>query len=158
MLAMAQDSELDRGTTSVAPGSERMCALTRQVMPVERTDPLRARPGGEVVPDVKRKLPGRGLWIAGTREAVAEAVKRNIFARGFKRELRAAGDLVEATERLLERAALDALAMAGKAGQVVTGAAKVEAAHGPRRRQGADPRRRGENRRQAQACRRLAAQ
>ena len=39
-----------------------------------------------------------------------------------------AADLVETTERLLERAALDALAIAGKAGQVVSGAAKVEAA------------------------------
>ena len=37
-------------------------------------------------------------------------------------------DLVARTERLLERAALDALAMAGKAGLVAAGFAKVEAA------------------------------
>ena len=128
MLAMVQDSDLDRGTTSVAPGTERMCALTRQVLPVEQLIRFVVSPTGEVVPDVKRKLPGRGLWITGTQAAVAEAVKRNVFARGFKRELRAAGDLADVTARLLERAALDALAMAGKAGQVVTGAAKVEAA------------------------------
>jgi predicted RNA-binding protein YlxR (DUF448 family) len=127
MLAMAQENDLDRGTTSVAPGSERMCALTRQVMPVEELIRFVLGPAGEVVPDVKRKLPGRGLWITSTRTALAEAVKRNVFARGFKRDLRAAGDLVGATERALERAALDALAIAGKAGQVVTGAAKVEA-------------------------------
>jgi predicted RNA-binding protein YlxR (DUF448 family) len=114
MLAMAQDSDLDRGTTSVAPGSERMCALTRQVMPVDALIRFVLGPAGEVVPDVKRKLPGRGLWITGTSAALAEAVKRNVFARGFKRGLLGGGDLVGATERALERAALDALAIAGK--------------------------------------------
>jgi predicted RNA-binding protein YlxR (DUF448 family) len=129
MLAMVQTSELDRGTTSVASGAERMCALMREVKPVDELIRFVLSPDGEVVPDVKRKLPGRGLWITATRAAVAEAAKRNLFARGFKkRELRASADLAATTERVLERSALDALAIAGKAGQVVTGAAKVEAA------------------------------
>jgi len=122
---LAQDTELDRGTTSVAPGMERSCALTRDVMPVADLVRFVVGPDGAVVPDVKRKLPGRGLWITGTRAAVSEAVKRNVFARGFKRQVRAAPELAAETERLLARAALDALAIAGKAGHVVTGAAKV---------------------------------
>jgi len=128
MRAMVQDRELDCGTTSVAPRTERMCTLTHQVLPVDQLIRFVVSPAGEVVPDVKRKLPGRGLWITGTRAAVAEAVKRNVFARGFKRELHVPGDLAESTARLLDRAALDALAIAGKARHVVTGAAKVEAA------------------------------
>jgi uncharacterized protein len=128
MLAIAQDSELDRGTTSVAPGMERHCALTRQLKPVGELIRFVVGPAGEVVADIKRKLPGRGLWISGTRTAVEDAVKRNVFARGFKREVRAAGDLAAEVERLIERAALDALAIAGKAGLVVSGFAKVEAA------------------------------
>ena len=115
-------------------------------------------PGGEAVPDVKRKLPGRGIWITGTRAAVDEAIKRNVFARGFKRDVRVAADLAATTERLLERTALDALAIAGKAGQVVGGFAKVEAAIGRDDVRGADPRRRRRGRRKAQAGRRLAAQ
>ncbi len=125
MLAMAQDTELDRGTTSVAPGTERSCALTRQVMAVSEMIRFVVGPDGAVVPDVKRKLPGRGLWITGTRSAVSEAVKRNVFARGFKRQVRAAPDLAAETEQLLERAALDSLSIAGKAGRVVAGASKV---------------------------------
>jgi uncharacterized protein len=125
MLAVTQDSELDRGTTSVAPGTERSCALTRNVMPVGEMIRFVIGPDDAVVPDVKRKLPGRGLWITGTGAAVSEAVKRNVFARGFKRQVRAAPELAAETERLLERAALDALAIAGKAGRVVTGANKV---------------------------------
>src|SRR5665213_4322018 len=84
-------------------------------------------PAGEAVADVKRKLPGRGIWITATRVALDEAVKRNVFARGFKKNVRVAGDLSIATERMLERAALDALAIAGKSGALVTGFSQVEA-------------------------------
>lgn len=87
-------------------------------------------PGDTVVADVKRKLPGRGLWVTGTRQAVEDAVKRNVFARGFKRKLSVAAGLPVQTEEMLKRAALDALAVAGKAGLVVAGFAKVEAALG----------------------------
>jgi len=50
------------------------------------------------------------------------------FTKGFKQDVKVTADLVETTERLLERAALDALAIAGKAKEVVTGFGKVEAA------------------------------
>jgi predicted RNA-binding protein YlxR (DUF448 family) len=130
MLATVHDSELDRGAISVAAGAERFCALTRSLKPVSEMIRFVVGPAGEAVPDVKRKLPGRGIWITASRDAIDEAVKRNVFARGFKRELRVTGDLAAATERLLERAALDALAMAGKAGVVIGGFAKIEAAIG----------------------------
>ncbi len=130
MLATAQESELDRGAASVGAGAERFCARTSSLLPVSDMIRFVVGPAGEVVPDVKRKLPGRGIWIVARREAVAEAVKRNVFARGFKRDVKAAGDLAEATDRLLVRTTLDALAMAGKAGSVVAGFAKVEVALG----------------------------
>jgi predicted RNA-binding protein YlxR (DUF448 family) len=132
MLATAQnserDSELDHGATSVAAGTERSCALTRDLKPVSAMIRFVVGPTGDAVPDIKRKLPGRGIWITSTRIAIEEAIKRNVFARGFKRDVRVAKDLAAQTERLLESAALDALAMAGKAGGVVGGFAKVEAA------------------------------
>ena len=128
MLAVTQDNELDRGAGKIVPGVQRHCALTRQLMPVDDMIRFVVGPGHHVVPDVKRKLPGRGLWLTGTRDAVAEAVKRNVFARGFKQDVRVAAELPATAEQMLERAALDALAIAGKAGRLVTGFAKVEAA------------------------------
>ena len=128
MLAVAQDNELDRGATSVASAVERTCALTRAVLPVEALLRFVVSPACEVVPDIKRKLPGRGIWITATRAALEEAVQRKVFSRGFKRELRVAPDLAAQTERLLQRSALDALAIAGKSGNVLTGFSKVEAA------------------------------
>ena len=130
MLAMVQDDELDRGAAHVAPGMQRTCALTRTLKPVDEMIRFVVGPTGDAVPDLKRKLPGRGIWITASRTAIEEAVKRNVFARGFKRDVRLGADLAAATERLLQRSALDALAMAGKAGQVIGGFAKVEAAIG----------------------------
>ena len=131
MLAVAQDnSDLDRGATTVAPGTERTCALSRELKPVAEMIRFVLGPNGEAVPDIKRKLPGRGIWLTATRSAIEDAAKRNVFARGFKREVRIADDLAAQTERLIERAALDALAIAGKAGVVATGFSKVEAAIG----------------------------
>jgi predicted RNA-binding protein YlxR (DUF448 family) len=130
MLAIAQDGELDRGATSVAAATERTCALTREVRPIFELMRFVAGPAGEVVPDVKRKLPGRGIWVTATRAAIADAADRNVFARGFRREVHVPPDLAAQTERLLERAGLDALAIARKAGAIVCGFSKVEAALG----------------------------
>ena len=130
MIAEAQEFEpvieLDSGPR--ARERERLCAATRTVRPVSDLIRFVIGPDGEAVPDVKSKLPGRGIWVTATRDALSEAIKRKAFARGFKREVRLAPDLVTRTERLLERAVLDALAVAGKAGLVAAGFAKSEAA------------------------------
>ena len=130
MLAIAQDGELDHGATSVAAATERTCALTREVRPISELVRFVVGPAGDAVPDVRRKLPGRGIWITATRTAVADAAERNVFARGFRKKVHVSRDLATQTEGLLERAALDALAIAGKAGAIVSGFSKVEAALG----------------------------
>jgi predicted RNA-binding protein YlxR (DUF448 family) len=128
MLARTNNADLDGGPKADASAVERTCALTRELKPVSEMIRFVVGPDGSAVPDIKRKLPGRGLWITGTRSALRDAIKRNVFARGFKRDVRVAADLVELTEGLLARSALDALAIAGKAGLVAAGFSKVEAA------------------------------
>jgi predicted RNA-binding protein YlxR (DUF448 family) len=104
----------------------RMCAVTREVRPIGELIRFVVSPQGEVVPDLKRKLPGRGLWVSASRRTVAEAVRRNHFSKGFKRDIRAAATLPADTEALLVRSATEALAMVAKASQVVSGFSKVE--------------------------------
>lgn len=87
-----------------------------------------ADPEKRVVPDLKRKLPGRGVWISATRDAVAKAIRQKVFARGFRQAVEVDAKLAEAVEVLLRRAALQDLALANKAGCVVAGFAKVEKA------------------------------
>ncbi len=128
MLARPQDDTLDRGPRKTAPGSERFCAATGTVKPVDEMIRFVLAPDGAAVPDLKRRLPGRGIWITGTRAALRTAIARKAFARSFKRDVRIAADLVDSTERLLEQAALAALAIAHKAGRVAIGFAKAELA------------------------------
>ena len=127
MLAIV-DAELDNGPRTDKSATMRMCAVSREVRPVDELIRFVLSPEGAVVPDLKRKLPGRGLWITASRARVAEAVRRNQFTRGFRRDVRAAASLAFDTENLLVRSAVEALAMAAKAGQVVAGFAKVEEA------------------------------
>jgi uncharacterized protein len=127
MLALA-DPDLDNGPRPDSSATMRMCAVTREVRPIGELIRFVVSPQGEVIPDLKRKLPGRGLWISASRRTVAEAVRRNQFSKGFKREIRAAATLPADTEALLVRSATEALAMIAKAGQVVSGFSKVEGA------------------------------
>ena len=128
MLAQMHQSDFDTGPRSLGTVGERLCVVSRQVKPVAEMIRFVVGPQGELVPDLKRKLPGRGLWVTATRADLAEAVRRGAFARGFGRSVKIPEDLIEATERLLQRAALDALAIAGKGKQAVTGFSKVETA------------------------------
>jgi uncharacterized protein len=126
MIAAARDIELDAGPR--AQELERMCVATRTVKPIADMIRFVVGPDGEAVPDLKRKLPGRGVWVTATQDALADAIKRKALARGFKRQVRLPADLVTRTAQLLERTVLDALAMAGKAGLVATGFTRVEVA------------------------------
>jgi uncharacterized protein len=125
MLALA-DPDLDNGPRTDRSATMRMCAVTRQVRPIDELIRFVVDPSGEVIPDLKRKLPGRGLWVSASRQTVAEAIRRSQFGKGFKREVRVAPTLAADTEVLLVRGVIEALAMAAKAGQVVSGFAKVE--------------------------------
>ena len=125
MLAQA-DPDLDNGPRTDRSATMRMCAVSREVRGIDELIRFVVSPQGEVIPDLKRKLPGRGLWISASRRTVAEAVRRHQFKRGFKRDVRVAATLPADTEALLVRSVTEALAMAAKAGQVVSGFSKVE--------------------------------
>ena len=111
-----------------ARGRTRMCAVTREVAPEDRLIRFVAAPDGVIVADLKAKLPGRGIWVGATRATVAEAVKRNVFSRGLKRETRPSADLPAEVEARLKEQALGRLGLARKAGAVLAGFAKVESA------------------------------
>lgn len=127
MLAIADHIDLDNGPRTKS-GTERMCAVTRQVAPIDDLIRFVLSPAGEAVPDLKRKLPGRGLWVSLSRATVADAARRNVFTRSFKCEVQVSKTLADDVERLMIRGVSEALAMVAKAGQVVSGFSKVEGA------------------------------
>jgi predicted RNA-binding protein YlxR (DUF448 family) len=121
-------AETDRGARAAAAGTERLCIVTREVKPVDEMIRFVIGPDLSVVPDLRRRLPGRGVWVTARSDVLADAVRRGAFARSFRMGVKAAPDLVAAVDDLLGRSVLDALAVARKAGAVVTGFMKVEAA------------------------------
>jgi len=87
-----------------------------------------AGPDGVVTPDLARKLPGRGLWVAANRAAVETAARKGLFARAAKAKLAAPADLADQVERLMQRRLLAALGLARKAGDLTFGYERVLAA------------------------------
>jgi predicted RNA-binding protein YlxR (DUF448 family) len=108
--------------------TERTCIVTRQVLPVAGLIRFVVGPDGTVVPDLRRRLPGRGVWVTAAAEHVATAERKRLFARAFAAPVIAGPDLSGEVERLLKAAAISALSLARKAGSVVEGFGKVEAA------------------------------
>jgi predicted RNA-binding protein YlxR (DUF448 family) len=106
----------------------RACALTRARRPKDQLIRFVLGPDGTVVPDLKEKLPGRGVWLTAARDIVGEAAKRNVFARALRTEAKVPEGLAAEVEQRLAAAALSALSLANKAGEVVFGNAKVEEA------------------------------
>jgi hypothetical protein len=104
----------------------RTCIVTREAGDAAELIRFVVAPDGAVVADLKRRLPGRGVWVASRRSIVDEAVRKRLFARGFKCEVRASETLGADIDALLMGEALGALSLARKAGLVITGFAKVE--------------------------------
>lgn len=84
-----------------------------------------AGPDGEVVPDLGRKLPGRGLWVHASRSAVETAARRGLFSRAARTRLTAAPDIAAQVETLLLRRVLDGLGLARRAGELISGFEKT---------------------------------
>src|SRR5215471_17337717 len=128
MQAPAEDTATDRGIRAAAVVTERLCVATRKVRPVGELIRFVAGPDGVMVADLKRRLPGRGVWVTARRRVVEEAVRRRAFGRGLKADVKASTDLPDELDRLLEHSALNSLSITHKAGLVIQGFGKVEAA------------------------------
>jgi predicted RNA-binding protein YlxR (DUF448 family) len=126
-LAGGSDSAAGRARAE-HDGPERMCIVTRERRAPEELIRFVLGPEGTVVPDIKAKLPGRGVWVTARAKLVEDAVRRQAFSRGLKANAKAAATLPADVDALLERDCLQSLSLANKAGAVVTGFTKVEAA------------------------------
>jgi uncharacterized protein len=112
--------------SALPAGPVRTCIVTGEEGTPERMIRFVVGPEGEVVPDLARKLPGRGLWVRAGRAAVEQAVARKAFAKAARAAVSAPADLAERVERLLLGRVLEDLSRARRAGRAVSGFVKVE--------------------------------
>lgn len=109
-----------------ADGPLRTCIVTGAQDAPERMIRFVVGPDGDVVPDLARRLPGRGMWLKAERAIVEQAVARKAFARAARAAVKAAPDLPQRIEKLLLDRALEDLSRARRAGRAVAGFVKVE--------------------------------
>ena len=114
--------------TLAAASRERRDIVSGEVMEEARLIRFVAGPDGQVVPDLARKLPGRGMWVAADRASVTTAAKKGLFARSAKAKVTAPADLADQVERLLKSRLLSALGLARRGGDLTSGFEKVHAA------------------------------
>lgn len=130
MMAEAGDreSEMARGGRRKDRAEpERRCIATGESGPARPLIRFVLGPGDTVVADLAGRLPGRGAWLTADRALVAKALKKNLFARAFRRPVKVEADLADRLEDLLARRLVELIAMARKAGQAVTGFEKTRA-------------------------------
>ena len=118
---------MDAPKTLAEASRVRRDVVTGEVLDEARLIRFVEGPDGVVVPDLARKLPGRGVWVAADRASVETAAKKNLFSRSAKTRLSAPGDLADQVERLLHIRLLDGLGLARRAGDLIFGFEKVSA-------------------------------
>jgi len=108
----------------------RTCIVTGAEDAPERMIRFVVGPNGDVVPDLARRLPGRGMWVRAERATVEQASARKLFSKAARAAVKAEPELAERVERLLLDRALEDLGRARRAGRAVAGFVRVEQAIG----------------------------
>jgi uncharacterized protein len=113
--------------------SQRKCVLSN--VRGERADLIRLAlgPDGSVAPDVHAKAPGRGAWIGVNAETLAMAQQKGKLAGVLRRAFKADNivlidDMAGRISVALEKALLDRLGLESRAGFLICGSEKIDAA------------------------------
>ena len=109
------------------PAPERRCIATGQSAPKEGLIRFVVGPGDTIVADISGKLPGRGIWVSASRQALDKAIGKNLFSRAAKKQVKLPDDLMQQVEKGLSERASKSLSLARKAGLAVAGYEKVKA-------------------------------
>ncbi|HEU0117414.1 MAG TPA: DUF448 domain-containing protein [Alphaproteobacteria bacterium] len=106
--------------------AERRCLVTGEVLP--KADLIRfvVSPDNTIVPDLAQDLPGRGLWVSASNDAITKAAKGNLFSKAAKASVKVDADLVAQVAQLMHKRCLTFLGLARRSGIAVLGQAQVE--------------------------------
>lgn len=126
--AMIETMNADAAEEVLASPTLRRCIVTRQALEKPAMIRFVLDPEGRVVPDLKEKLPGRGLWVTADREVLAQAAAKNAFAKAARQSAKVPADLVERVAELAKREVAELIGLARKSGQLRAGFEKVQIA------------------------------
>jgi predicted RNA-binding protein YlxR (DUF448 family) len=125
---MIETMNADAAEEVLASPTLRRCIVTRQALEKPAMIRFVLDPEDRVVPDLKEKLPGRGLWVTADREVLAQAAAKNAFAKAARQSAKVPADLVERVAELAKREVAELIGLARKSGQLRAGFEKVQIA------------------------------
>ena len=82
-------------------------------------------PSGELVFDAQQKLVGRGFYIESDRDLIEQAIKKRLFSKAARREIRIPAEFLAKIEDNLLQRCLSLIGLARRAGKAVMGYDKV---------------------------------
>lgn len=101
--------------------TQRKCIVTGTTMEKDRMLRFAAVENVGIVPDFKKKLGGKGIYITNAKSALTKAINNNLFTKALKKKINADANLLQITENLLHEQALHAVSLARKAGCAIWG-------------------------------------
>ena len=104
---------------------ERRDIVSGKVMEVCDLLRFTVTPDNELIPDFKKRLPGKGVYVACSRSSLKMALEKKLFAKTCKKNVKLSQDLLEMVENLLRKKGLEDICLAKKAGNLLTGFEKV---------------------------------
>ena len=116
------------GRTNRTEVVERRCIATKDTLPTANLIRFVLGPDDMVTPDISGRLPGRGMWVTANRHELTKATNQGLFSKAARQKVNIPENLVELTESLIVKRAIDLLSMARKSGHAICGFEKTKSA------------------------------
>ena len=105
--------------------TQRRCIVSGDVLAPDDLIRFVIGPDQQLVPDVDGRLPGRGIWLSATRDAIETATRKRLFSKAARQQVEVSDSIAEDIEALLLDRSLRRLGLARRAGEAVAGFEKV---------------------------------
>ncbi|MDD3295291.1 MAG: DUF448 domain-containing protein [Syntrophus sp. (in: bacteria)] len=105
----------------------RTCVACRRTCEKEELVRFVLSPDGVLVPDLLKKLPGRGVYTCSKESCIRQACERKQFSRAFAKEVTGADTrlLLDGIIKSMEDRIASYISLANKAGKIVSGSDMV---------------------------------
>ena len=107
--------------------ADRTCIVTGAALPRDQLIRIVSGPDGMAVVDLAEKLPGRGVWVSNSADALRLAADRKLLKRAIDAQFGDIEDTLQQVGVLMRSRAVATAAMARRAGALMGGAGKLAA-------------------------------
>ena len=83
-------------------------------------------PNNEILPDISEKLPGRGIWVKTEKNALDQAISKNLFLKAANKKVLVRKNLSSLVEDILVKTVISLISLSRKSGAALNGYEKVK--------------------------------